>query len=595
MTVATTSNSITYAGTGGTTAFAFPFALPDDTLTNQAADLLVTLVNAAGVSTVIAYGAGTTQYQLAVNAPIAPNPTSVGGTVTYNPSGVPIPIGSTLTIQRILPETQGVSLQNQGTLWQTVIEQALDYLTMTNQQLQALFGRGIVAPATDPAGLNYTLPSATARANTGLAFDASGNVIAGTTPASGTISSAMQPVVSAATLAAGRTAFGLGAAATEGIGGGLQDDGASNLRVFFANNALTGAVAITSANFLQKIKYTGPGTITLPRANTLWAGFGFWVENLLTGGNLTIAINVNDKIESGASGVSVILPQGVSLYISTNALASGTWFLELAKGATVSSPPQGAYKNLSIKVLTNTTIAISVEQVVTTDGLQYYTNPLVAGSINMAVNGVNGLDTGAIAAARSYFIWVIHNPITTAVGAIASLQSTANATFLANLPAGFTAYARIGAVKTLGAALLMGTWQFGKQVQYVVGLAQTTALPVVATGAFGTWAVGAGIVYTVAAVRGDASAAGFVPSTASEVLLVASNNWAGNAIAGISVAPNTSYSGQGTSNIPPLTLSTVAGANQTQQVEMTLESDNIAYAGAGAGSAVVCQGWVDNI
>src|SRR5262245_44310476 len=159
MTVSTTATKITYSGNGSTTTFPFGFAFPAGLLPGQAATLLqITAISASGTTTVINFGPGLTQYQLAINAPVSPNPTSVGGVVTYNPGGTPLPVGSTLVIVRMLPDVQPVSLQNQGTLWQTVLEQALDYLAMVTQQISGIAGRFISAPATDPEGLNYTLP-----------------------------------------------------------------------------------------------------------------------------------------------------------------------------------------------------------------------------------------------------------------------------------------------------------------------------------------------------------------------------------------------------------------------------------------------------
>jgi hypothetical protein len=49
----------------------------------------------------------------------------------------------------------------------------------------------------------------------------------------GGVSLAMKPVVAATTLAAARTALGLGGMAVEGLGAGLQDDGVGKARVNF--------------------------------------------------------------------------------------------------------------------------------------------------------------------------------------------------------------------------------------------------------------------------------------------------------------------------------------------------------------------------
>lgn len=69
--------------------------------------------------------------------------------------------------------------------------------------------------------------------------------------------------------------------------------------------------------------------------------------------------------------------------------------------------------------------------------------------IDMAVVGALGIDTGAIAAASQYHVWLLKNPTTKAVTALASLAVT-----LAGVtkPAGFTIGRRIGSFHTLNAA-----------------------------------------------------------------------------------------------------------------------------------------------
>lgn len=69
--------------------------------------------------------------------------------------------------------------------------------------------------------------------------------------------------------------------------------------------------------------------------------------------------------------------------------------------------------------------------------------------INLAVNGALGLDTGAVAAASSYAVWLLKNPTTDAVTAVASLSFTLGGV---TKPTGFTLGRRIGSVHTLAAA-----------------------------------------------------------------------------------------------------------------------------------------------
>jgi hypothetical protein len=324
MTVQTQSNKIIVLGDGITTQFAF-----DNFVGVASAYISVIFTDASGNETVLTQGSGATQYQISLNAPVTGAIWGVGGTVTYAPSGTPIAAGTTLTIFRTLPLTQAISLQNQISLSAlgSGAETGLDTIEMQLQQVAETTNRVITAPIVDPSTINLVMPPAAQRANTGLAFDSQGNVIAGTTPATGLISTAMQPVVDAASLALGRAAFGLGNIATQNIGSGLQADGAGNVRV----NSPTVQVAtsqVVDATFdLNRYIATGPINFSLNRANTLWNGFGFWLEAIV--GDITLFPDSHDTI-SGASGsgVAATIPAGAKVFITTDGATNATWYVE---------------------------------------------------------------------------------------------------------------------------------------------------------------------------------------------------------------------------------------------------------------------------
>lgn len=325
MTISSTANKIIYVGNGVTTVF--PFTFPGIAAT----DIFVYTTDALGNITTLTQGSGTTQYQVSLTAAVPPNPTGIGGTITYNPSGTPLGVTVTLTIIRTMPLTQTTSLANQGTLYPTVIEQSLDSLLAQIQQLNELSGRNIAVAVSDPTP--SALPAAATRSGKYLSFDASGNPIVTTTVTGTSVSAAMVPVVSAATLAAGRTAFGLGTLATENIGAGLQDDGAGTARVnleITTTDSINQSVIAAFHNTQRAA--IGPITYTIPRANTLFNGFGFKIENTQTGGDVTLAINVNDNFQNNTSGTSLVIGRGASLELWTDAAASGTWYYILSGG-----------------------------------------------------------------------------------------------------------------------------------------------------------------------------------------------------------------------------------------------------------------------
>jgi len=323
-TVSSTINTITYTGNSATTNFSFNFSYPG-AASSAASDFTVTIV-VSGVTTVLP----TNSYTITFNAPVSPNPTGIGGSVLYPLIGSPLATGATITITRTLPAIQTVSLSNQGILYPPTLEAEYDYLTMLMQQALNEFGRVVIAPLTDPAGLNYTLPAAASRAGLLSCFDSSGNVTACSVLPQGTVSSVMQPVINAASLALGRTAFGLGTAATQSYNCGLGADSAvGNLDVNFTTVQVATNQAISAANCSAIYIATGPITFTLPRANTLWNGFGFWVHTL-SGGITTLSPNAADTIESVTSGTSVSLPIGSWAWIVTDAAASGNWRVQIS-------------------------------------------------------------------------------------------------------------------------------------------------------------------------------------------------------------------------------------------------------------------------
>lgn len=151
-----------FIGAGTTSAFSFAFKV------FAGSDLQVIRTDTAtGVDTVLTFNS---DYTVALNSDQDVSP---GGTVTLV---APLATGLNLAITSAIPALQPVSLTNQGGLYPSVINAALDRVTALVQQVATRLGRAIVAPFSDTASL--ALPSALLRANKMLTFDASGNVTA---------------------------------------------------------------------------------------------------------------------------------------------------------------------------------------------------------------------------------------------------------------------------------------------------------------------------------------------------------------------------------------------------------------------------------
>ena len=305
MTVSSTSNIITYNGDGADTTWPFTFAIEDSS------DIVVSVTDADGVVTTIAAA----NYTIVINSAVAPNPTSVGGTVTYPTSGTPLAADEQITIQRVMDLTQPTSLANQGTSYQQVIEQALDRLEMQVQQVEETHVHALVVAVSDPEP--DPLPAVAQRAGMYLSFDADGNpiAVAGST-STNPVSSAMEPVVAAASLALGRTAFGLGDIAVKDIGAGLEDDGSGNVRVINIPTSDGISIAVTSAFHQRQRIATAAITYTVPAVSTLFDGFCFYV--FAQSGVVTIAPNAADTIGNLASGTSFLAQPNSFLRITTD-------------------------------------------------------------------------------------------------------------------------------------------------------------------------------------------------------------------------------------------------------------------------------------
>ena len=156
MTVSTTANSATWTGNGATSTFTYSFYIP------ATASYSVVQTDTSGNQTTL----GASAYTITGIG-------SIGGTLTLN--GGPLTTGYRLTLARSVPLTQPTSLSNQGGLWPSVVEQAIDNVVLQVQQLAQQYGSAITFNPADTTG-PISLPVASTRAGNLLAFDQTGQV-----------------------------------------------------------------------------------------------------------------------------------------------------------------------------------------------------------------------------------------------------------------------------------------------------------------------------------------------------------------------------------------------------------------------------------
>lgn len=285
MTISSNVSRVDIPGNGSATVFSF-----SPVIIFAASNLQVYVRDSAGNQTTITQGVGATNW--ALNFSTFP----ATGSITYPATGgTPLPVGSTLTIKRVLDLTQLVHLTNQGAYFANVQEAVFDYITCLSQQLQDGLNHTIQLPVTD-ATAPITLPTSTLRALQLLGFDASGNPIAAQ-PSSALVSSAMQAfTASASTSAAEAILANIQASKTSAYAPVSADSGGVHYLSGGTFYAVTFAAASTyPANFSLTLVNEETATsgrakwIVVPGANT--AAFYLWP------GQFAVIKNRNNKFQ----------------------------------------------------------------------------------------------------------------------------------------------------------------------------------------------------------------------------------------------------------------------------------------------------------
>lgn len=201
----TTTTRVAGPFDGNGIATSFPFAFK----AFQASDLYVERTSSTGVTVVLTLG---TDYTVSLNANQDDTP---GGSVVLASA---LATGYKLAVTTAIPELQPVVLTNLGAFFPSVVNKALDRLTILIQQIKNRVGRSLAAPVSDPTNVSLTLPSASARAGMLLAFDASGSPYAYPTSAPIAAPYAAYTVTQIVTATEGQTAFTLSGTYTQGNG-----------------------------------------------------------------------------------------------------------------------------------------------------------------------------------------------------------------------------------------------------------------------------------------------------------------------------------------------------------------------------------------
>jgi len=590
MSLATTTRKAGPYAANGATAFPFAFKV------FQPSDILVVQTDTAPTDNTLVLN---TDYTVTLNPNQDSNP---GGTV--NLTAAP-PTGYLITLGSQVQQIQSVTLTNNGGFYPSVINNALDYLTILIQQLSEKVNRALTMPFS--TGASGQLPPVSPGSLLGWKADGTGiaNVGATGVGAGGIVASNMAGGATGTALSADTQAAATKATPVDADKIPLFDS--AN---FWYLKGLTWAnLKATLLTYLKTAFSTLVGTQFQVSADLspLWEG----TQSTLTSGaayalngNILImkARTHNTQIDSSGNftGVSetgiataefwgeddvirVFTAPSVSAGTVPAFGATPTYQLDMKSGASaLNSVMPAAFKNLKIVAsgLTNTSAVVTADKVIVENASgSYYGIENLNLTVSSAASGANGLDTGVLAANTWYAVWAIYSPSTGTAAGLLSLSSTAP-----TLPTGYTYQARLGWVRTDGTAnkYLLQTLQYGRRAQYLmVAGSNVAAYPTMASGVAGA------IAGTWAAV----ATGSFVPPSASKIAFF--GVIAGGA-GGMMVAPN-NQSAQNYEYQPYVQNTGAPGTACASPGEFLLESANIYWASNLAGAMIQCLGWEDDI
>lgn len=268
MTISAESSVVTYIGNGSTTSFPFSF------VGVSATDIEVIYTDTTGTQSTL----DPSTYTLVLTAAAPGELWGIGGTVTYPNIGSPIALNTQLSIVRVVPYTQDVSISNQGAFYPKAVEQGFDLLELQLQQTNTDVTYAIKTPITDPSPPGV-LPPAAERANLYLGFDSLG-----------------QPIV---------------LPGVPGSGGNVSSVALSAPAEFVVTGSpitTTGTLTITKATESANVVYAGPtsGSAAQPTFRTLVAA-DIPVATSLTFGSVkpdNTSISISGGVISVAAGQS---------------------------------------------------------------------------------------------------------------------------------------------------------------------------------------------------------------------------------------------------------------------------------------------------
>lgn len=213
---------------------------------------------------------------------------------------------------------------------------------------------------------------------------------------------------------------------------------------------LTGTTTVTAVTLQEgrEVTCVSAGAFTLTNGASLI---------LPTAGNISVVAGDAFVLRGEASGV---------VRLVNYQRASGTPLV----ATTAAQPVEGSFLNLKLAFVSTTTLSAAWDEIIAKTALGGTANLGASGSftLNAATTGINGLDTGTLAASTFYSVYAAFNPTSSTWGVFGCTEVASNAEIYAgtHLPSGYTETAYIGWFQTDGSSHIKSFYQFGRQTWF---------------------------------------------------------------------------------------------------------------------------------
>lgn len=329
-------------------------------------------------------------------------------------------------------------------------------------------------------------------------------------------------------------------------------------------------------NFIPLANNTGPTTLN----PSSYFGSPPSIVKDTTGGPVAlVGVEINATSGGMPNVVSVIYSATYNeFHLLNTAIASASGATAPLCGASGLKMSNGA-SNSTVTITANSLVMVTSAGLTINRSSVSFTVNITLGTSTAAAGGMDGEALPASTAAWIDVFAIDNGSAPNGLGSLAAGNGQSP-----TLPSGYTYKCYLGAFNTNTSNSLLGEVVHGNRAQYVVGGANVSALPTLASGNTGT--------ISTSSFSGTAtSVSAVLPPTATRLQALMSEAAASSQSQAL--APNNSYSGYQTTNPPPCWFGAVTNGFFNCQFE--LESTQVYYAGSSSTQLAQVLGWWDAV